>query len=75
MSYGSASDSQSWWDAICNFHPDIRNNMVHPSVTSEKQYRIYQELRNNNHVPVSFSMTEEEQFMYVCFLAALHGEL
>lgn len=71
-----APNTQTWWDAICNFDPVLnKDNIAHPSVLSDKQYRFYQELRKHNHVPATYSMNEEEQFMYVCFMAAFHNEL
>ena len=71
-----APNTQSWWDAVCNFNPNLQGNIAHPSVLSDKQYGFYRKLRNNNnHEPSTLSMSEEEQFMYVCFMAAFHNEI
>lgn len=71
-----ATNDQTWWDAICNVNENSYNLMTDPKILNEKQYEFYRSLRNNldsGHPPATYDMNTEEQFMYICFMAAFHN--
>jgi len=69
---------QTWWDAVCNASHSTDNPITDPTVLNDKQYEFYRSLRDNygnGHLASMFSMSTEEQQMYICFMAAFHNEL
>lgn len=68
---------KTWWDAVCDASKS-KEPIIDASVLNDTQYRFYQCLRNdpdNGHPPAIFSMTTEEQQMYICFMTAFHNQL
>ena len=69
---------QTWWDAVCNASNSTDDPVSDIFVLNDDQYEFYESLRDdplNGHIPAMFSMTTEEQQMYICFMAAFHDEL
>ena len=69
---------QTWWDAVC----DASNREWDPMFAlNDKQWDFYRGMRTlavelacHSEVATVF-MTNEEQVMYICFMAAFHNEL
>ena len=70
---------QTWWDAVC----DASNHEWNPMFAlNDKQWDFYRGMRALAvERPVELQevatvhMTNEEQVMYICFMAAFHNEL
>ena len=70
---------QTWWDAVC----DASNHKWNPMFAlNDKQWDFYRGMRAADYALVhgfpevaTFHMTNEEQVMYICFMAAFHNEL
>ena len=67
--------NQTWWDAVC----DASNREWDPMFAlNDKQWDFYRGLRDAACAwseVATFHMTNEEQVMYICFMAAFHNEL
>lgn len=68
---------QTWWDAVC----DASNREWDPMFAlNDEQWDFYRGVRADvafagNSEVATFHMTNEEQVMYICFMAAFHNEL
>lgn len=69
---------QTWWDAVCDASNREHNPMF---ALNDKQWDFYRGI--DALAPVmachpevaTVYMTNEEQVMYICFMAAFHNEL
>ena len=68
---------QTWWDAVC----DASNCEWDPMFAlNDEQWDFYRGMRDDaacacNLEVAIVHMTNEEQVMYICFMAAFHNEL
>ena len=68
---------QTWWDAVC----DASNREWDPMFAlNDKQWAFYRGMREDAACAcyaevATVLMTNEEQVMYICFMAAFHNEL
>ena len=68
---------QTWWDAVCDASNREHNPMF---ALNDKQWDFYRGMRDDaacacNSEVATALMTNEEQVMYICFMAAFHNEL
>ena len=70
-------NNQTWWDAVCDASNREHNPMF---ALNDKQWDFYRGMRDDaacacNSEVATALMTNEEQVMYICFMAAFHNEL